>query len=170
MPKSNWAALVRKRANCTGIGSLSPSSSRRRKRSSSEVSCPTIWLTGSPTKRNSVKAMRATVTMTMAASKSRRMANASIDPCLNPWRTVAAGEDRRRGARPRGVWTSTLLHLHPVEQDLVIGALHHRDFLRHAPRKGLLMQRDHARLLMVEAEGFGNQLVALGGVALDQNL
>src|SRR5204863_1262978 len=169
MPKSNWAALVRKRANCTGIGSLSPSSSRRRKRSSSEVSCPTIWLTGSPTKRNSVKAMRATVTMTMAASKSRRMANASIDPCLNPWRTVAAGEDRRRGARPRGVRTATLLHLHPVEQDLVIGALHHLYLLGDAPDQRLLMQRDDPGLLVVDAEGLGDQLVTLLGVRLHQD-
>src|SRR5436190_2911768 len=168
MPKSNWAALVRKRANCTGIGSLSPSSSRRRKRSSSEVSCPTIWLTGSPTKRNSVKAMRATVTMTMAASKSRRMANASIYACLNPWRTVAA-EDRRRGARPRGVWTSTLLHLHPVEQDLIIGALHHLYLLGDAPDQRLLMQRDDPGLLVVDAEGLGDQLVTLLGVRIHQD-
>ena len=55
-----------------------PAPARSFWRSSSEVSCPTIWLTGSPTKRNSVKAMRATVTMTRTASNSRRMANASM--------------------------------------------------------------------------------------------
>ena len=80
MPKSNWAALHQEASELDGDRIVEAQLLPQRKRSSSEVSCPTIWLTGSPTKRNSVKAMRATVTMTRAASKSRRMANASIDP------------------------------------------------------------------------------------------
>ena len=56
-------------------GRTAPASDRRGRarsrscsRSSSVVSWPTIWLTGSPTKRNSRNASSATVSMTMAAS------------------------------------------------------------------------------------------------------
>src|SRR6516165_6434791 len=161
MPKSKRAALDRKRANCTGIGSLSPSSSRSFSRSSMEVSWPTIWLMGSPTKRNTTKAMRATVTMTKAASKSRRMANASI-----------GGSRLCNSARPREhPWPlhSRLFHLRPVEQDLVVGALHDLDFLRHAPDQRLLVQRDDPCLLVADAECLRDHVVALLGIGLHQD-
>src|SRR5262245_16244858 len=161
MPKSKRAALARKRANCTGIGSLSPSSSRSFSRSSIEVSWPTIWLMGSPTKRNTTKAMRATVTMTKAASKSRRMANASI------------GSLRLcNSATPRGIprpLRSRLFHFRPVEQDLVVGALHDLNFLRHAPDQRLLVQRDYPGLLMADAECLRDHVIALLGIGLHQD-
>src|SRR5215510_15038954 len=123
MPKSKRTALVTKRANCTATGSLRPSSSRKRKRSSSEVSCPTIWLMGSPTKRNSTKASSATVSMTMAASNSRRIVKANIGRLLQEGR--GAGRTSRHHLH--------LLHLCPVKQNLVVGPLHDVDLLRHAP-------------------------------------
>src|SRR5215510_10763152 len=156
MPKSKRAALVTKRANCTATGSLRPSSSRKRRRSSSEVSCPTIWLMGSPTNLNSTKASSATVSMTMAASNSRRIAKASIA------RSVAGVTPERRRAR--------LLHLCPVEQDLVVRALHDLHLLGHAPGQRLLMQRQHPDFLVIDAEGLGDHLVALGRIGLDQDL
>src|SRR5262245_14757242 len=159
MPKSKRAALVTKRTNCTATGSLRPSSSRKRKRSSREVSCPTIWLMGSPTNRNSTKASSATVSMTMAASNSRRIAKASIGRL---YRGLAPGGSSRRHAQ--------LLHLCPVEQDLVVGALHDVDLLGHAPGQRLLMQRQHAHFLVIDAEGLGDHAVALGGIGLDQDL
>src|SRR5262245_55179781 len=159
MPKSKRAAPARKRANCTGTGSLRPSSSRKRKRSSIEVSCPTIWLTGSPTNRNSTKASSATVNMTMAASNSRRIAKASIG-------RSAADLAPKRAARRH----ARLLHLSPVEQDLVVGPLHDLDLLRHAPGQRLLMQRQHPDFLVIDAEGLGDHLVALGRIGLDQDL
>src|SRR5262245_24445228 len=161
MPKSKRAALARKRANCTGIGSLSPSSSRSFRRSSIEVSWPTIWLMGSPTKRNTTKAMRATVTMTMAASKSRRMANASIG---RGYPTAHRAADFPQPVRSR------LFHLRPVEQDLVVGALHDLNFLRHAPDQRLLVQRDDPGLVVADAECLRNHVVALLGIGLHQDL
>src|SRR5262245_54248495 len=164
MPNSKRTALATKRPNWTATGSSRPSSWRSRWRSSSDVSWPTIWLTGSPTKRNSTKARSATVTMTKAASSSRRMANASMSP---EW---CVGQRRCRGfltlrRRPR-----FLLHLRPVEEDLVVGAQHHLlHLLRHAPDQRLLMQRDQPDLLVVDAEGLSDQLVALLGVGLDED-
>src|SRR5262245_35256631 len=158
MPKSKRAAPARKRANCTGTGSLRPSSSRKRKRSSIEVSCPTIWLTGSPTNRNSTKASSATVNMTMAASNSRRIAKASIGSLSR-----GSGAETSRPAPRR------LLHLCPVEQDLVVGPLHDLDLLGHAPGQRLLMQRQHPDFLVIDAEGLGDHLVALGRIGLDQD-
>src|SRR5262245_25000260 len=158
MPKSKRAALETKRTNCTATGSLRPSSSRKRKRSSREVSCPTIWLMGSPTNLNSTKASSATVSMTMAASNSRRMVKASIGLLR---RGLAPGQSARR---------PHLLHLCPVKQDLVVGPLHDVDLLGHAPGQRLLMQRQHAHLLVIDAERLGDHVVALGGVGLDQDL
>src|SRR5215813_1241898 len=160
MPKSKRAALARKRANCTGIGSLSPNSSRSFSRSSIEVSWPTIWLMGSPTKRNTTKAMRATVTMTKAASKSRRMANASM--AVRGYAT-AQGRDLPRPLRSR------LFDFRPVEQDLVVGTLHDLNFLRHAPDQRLLVQRDYPGLLMADAECLRDHVVALLGIGLHQD-
>src|SRR5262245_44492667 len=158
MPNSKRTALATKRPNWTATGSSRPSSWRSRWRSSSDVSWPTIWLTGSPTKRNSTKAKSATVTMTKAASSSRRMANARI----SRERRVERG---RRRALTRRRRRRSLLHLRPVEEDLVVGAQHHLlHLLRHAPDQRLLMQRDEPDLLVVDAEGLGNQLVALLGV------
>src|SRR5689334_8632858 len=159
MPKSKRATLAAKRANCTTTGSLRPSSSRKRKRSSSEVSCPTIWLMGSPTNLNSTKASSATVSMTMAASNNRRIVKASIGRQVVG---LAPGQTARREAR--------LLHLRPVEQDLVVGPLHDVDLLGHAPGQGLLMQRQHAHFLVIDAEGRGDHIVAFGGIGLDQDL
>src|SRR5215510_15488570 len=127
-------------------GSLRPSSSLSFSRSSSEVSCPTIWLTGSPTKRNSTNASSATVTMTKAASSSRRMANASMS-CADDLRW-----GRARGERPRRRSPRLLLHPHPIEEDLVVGALHDIDLLRRAPDQGLLVQRDQPGLVVADAE------------------
>ena len=60
----------------------------------------------------------ATVTMTKAASSSRRMAKASMSEAVaGCW--AAIGPNR---PSPR---TCALFHRRPVEQDLVVGALHH---------------------------------------------
>src|SRR6185295_9802635 len=160
MPKSKRAALATKRANCTATGSLRPSSSRKRKRSSSEVSCPTIWLMGSPTKRNSTNASSATVSMTMAASNNRRIVKANIGRLVQEGRRGAGTSARRHH----------LLHLCPVKQNLVVGPLHDVDLLGRTPGQRLLMQRQHAYLLVIDAEGLGDHLVALGGIGLDQDL
>src|SRR5262245_7594364 len=128
MPKSKRAAPPTKRANCTWIGSSRPRSWRSLRRSSRLVSCPTIWLTGSPTKRNRRKASAATVSMTNSASTRRRIAKASI-----------------------------LLLEHPVEVNLVVRPLPHLDLARHAPRERLLMQRDDAGLLVQDLVGFEDE-------------
>src|SRR6516225_3490815 len=117
---------------------------------------------GSPTKRNTTKAMRATVTMTKAASKSRRMANASI-----------GGSRLCNSARPREhprPSRSRLFYLRPVEQDLVVGALHDLECLRHAPDQRLLVQRDDPCLLVADAECLRDHVVALLGIGLHQDL
>src|SRR5262245_62444108 len=67
-------------------------------------------------------------------------------------------------------WLRFLLHLRPVEEDLVVGAQHHLlHLLRYAPDQRLLMQRDEPDLLVVDAEGLGDQLVALLGVGFDED-
>src|SRR4029453_6136369 len=164
MPNSKRTALATKRPNCTGTGSSRPSSRRSLWRSSSDVSCPTIWLTGSPTKRNSTNASSATVTMTKAASSSRRMANASMSP------ERCVGGSRRRGFLTLRRRLRFLLHLRPVEEDLVVGAQHHLlHLLRHAPDQRLLMQRDEPDLLVINAEGLGGQRVPLFGGGFEED-
>ena len=53
--------------NCIGTGSSSPSDLRTIARSAAEVSMETIWLTGSPAKRNIENAMMPTANMTPMA-------------------------------------------------------------------------------------------------------
>ena len=59
-------------------GSFRPNSSRSRAWSSSDVSTPVIWLIGSPTKRNSEKARKATASITKTDCTSRFTMNPTI--------------------------------------------------------------------------------------------
>ena len=140
---------------------------------SSGVSWPTIWLTGSPTKRNSMKAISATVSMTTTAWNSAAEDEGEHDRSfrLRQWRNGSI--DGADAAWASGTGSPTSLQsfvIAPVEQDRVVGALHHLDLLGHAPGQRLLVQRDVAGLVVADLEGLRDQLVALGVVGLDQDL
>ena len=77
-PNSPCTALPTKRANCTGKGSSSPRSWRNWSRCSCVASWPSRLVTGSPTYWNSMKAMKATVSITMTACSRRRRMKASM--------------------------------------------------------------------------------------------
>src|SRR5579864_3830423 len=136
------------------MGSSSPSDLRIASRSAADVSMETIWLTGSPTKRNIEKAIIPTAIMTAMAWMARRSVKASISFPTSL-------------CRPRG---SLFLFGRPVEQDLVVRALGQLHPFRNAPRQRLLVQGDIAVILDADFESLLDHLIALGGVGLDQNL
>src|SRR6185436_5242994 len=78
-PKSRCRARSTKVAYCTYNGRSRPSSFVTRARSWSVASCPSMKTTGSPTKRNSEKAISPTVSITIRAWPSLLRTNASID-------------------------------------------------------------------------------------------
>src|SRR4051812_17138255 len=188
---------------------------------------PTIMFTGSPTKRNSVNAISATVSITMTACNRRRIMKASIRACLSGYsrhRTRArkdfaiGGSVEPRALSPspggggstRTQWASgwgELRKVHPtpgvafrfascsptlplqgrvrpalrrspglflpepIEQDLVVSALHDLHLLRRSPSERLLVQRHVAPILLLpELVGGLDELVALAGVGLDEDL
>src|ERR1700722_2032755 len=114
-----------------GIGSSSPSDFLISARSAAEVSMETIWLTGSPTKRNIENEMIPTAIMTPIAWMARRSVKASICSFhffFTTRRTPLSGP--------------LFLLRGPVEQNLIIGALGYFHFFRNAPCQRLLMHRD----------------------------
>src|SRR6266404_1853498 len=175
-PNLNCAALPKYRANCTGTGSSRPRDLRIRARSAAGVSSETIWLTGSPAKRNIENAMIPTAIMTPIAWIARRRVKASISSFhffLDAARAAASPETTSPGSRYfRDLMPRMLLFLfrRPVEQDLIVRTLGQFHFFRDAPCQRLLVQRDIAVILDHKFEGLLDQLVALGGVGLDQHL
>src|SRR5215467_8575880 len=141
-----------KRTNCTSTESFKPSASRSFSRSSKLVSSPTIWLIGSPTKRNNANAIKATTSMTSTASSARRITKASMG-------YYPPGEGGRHSIFPE-----------PVEQDLIVGPLNNVDLLGDAPDQRLLVQRDVSRILVNHSIGLRDHVVALGLVAFHENL
>ena len=77
-PNSPWAALTKKCQNCTKKGLSRPSEARSSRICSGVASWPSRNTTGSPTYWNSMKEMKATVTMTITACIRRRNIKASI--------------------------------------------------------------------------------------------
>src|SRR3979490_3463462 len=77
-PNLNCAALAKYRDNCTGTGSSRPSDLRTAARSAYDVSSETIWLTGSPAKRNIENEMIPTAIRTPMAWMARRRVKASM--------------------------------------------------------------------------------------------
>src|SRR5262249_17257585 len=57
----------------------------------------------------------------------------------------------------------------PIEQNRIVGALHHLDLLRDAPHQRLLVQRDVRDLLVDDAHGLCNHLVAFGQIGFPQD-
>ncbi|MNU99359.1 hypothetical protein D3C71_894880 [compost metagenome] len=77
-PNSPWAALTKKCQNCMKKGLSRPSEARSSRICSGVASWPSRNTTGSPTYWNSMKEMKATVTMTITACIRRRNIKASI--------------------------------------------------------------------------------------------
>jgi hypothetical protein len=77
-PNSPCSALPTKAANCTGNGLSRPRSARSCWRCCGVASWPSRLVTGSPMYWNSMKAMKATVSITMTAWARRRRMKASM--------------------------------------------------------------------------------------------
>src|SRR5262249_57511921 len=90
-PKAKGRGWQMKGTKWSGRESFKPSAWRRVSRSSKLVSSPTIWLIGSPTKRNSANAIKATTSMTSTASSARRITKASIADLAHRQRRWVAG-------------------------------------------------------------------------------
>src|SRR5712691_9134249 len=58
----------------------------------------------------------------------------------------------------------------PIEQDLIVGALHDLQLLGDAPHQRLLVQRNMRDLVMDDAESLGDHVVALFGIDLAEDL
>src|SRR5882757_2593564 len=164
------------RANCTSTGSLRPSDCRISARWAADVSIETIWFTGSPAKRNIENAMMPTASMTPIAWSTRRRVKASISTfhCFSDLaRRCATGKRQVPEAWASGTCfarRSFTLFGGPIEQDLVVRALGQLDLVRDAPGQRLLVQGNVTVFLDDDIVGLLDQLVALGGVGLDQRL
>src|ERR1700737_4496729 len=128
-PNLNFIALPKYRANCIGTGSSRPSDLRTSARSAAEVSNETIWLTGSPAKRNIENEMIPTAIITPMAWIARRRVKASMRSfhffprCGGrrcPWDNE---KSREREAAGTFIEAALFLFGHPVGQYRVIGAL-----------------------------------------------
>src|ERR1700730_12276207 len=174
-PNLNCIALPKYRANCTGTGSSRPRDFRTSARSAAEVSSETIWLTGSPAKRNIENEMIPTAIMTPIAGIARRRVKASMGSFHffeTGGRRCPPDNESPGSAKLPGLGYETFLFLfdHPVGQYRIIGALHNFQFFRNTPGQGLLMQRDIRVILGGDFERFLDQQIALGHIGLDQHL
>src|SRR6516165_263269 len=165
MPKSPFAALPTKVANCSTKPRSRPSLARSSSRCAWLACSFSISSTGSPTNLKVMKAMKATASMTPAALAMRLIRKISIAVSLG----VYARRERGCAASP----PRSRCSLHPCQPQarLVVGSLHRAlDARAHSPGHGLLVQRDGERLFLDDLQRLGHQRNALRRIELDAGL